>query len=143
MPQRILICLLLSLLYADRPAWAQETTLCEADAKAAFLYNFSKVVDWPADAFSKEDAPFVVGIFGDQDFVSTVRKLFDERKAHGHPFLVRRLTQNGEAKACHLLFVRESETRRFGAIYESIKRLPVLTVGESEEFLDAGGMFSL
>jgi hypothetical protein len=27
--------------------------------------------------------------------------------------------------------------------YESVKRLPILTVGESDDFLDQGGMFNL
>src|SRR5438105_619025 len=143
MPQRILTCLLLLLLCAFPAAVRAQEALPEADLKAAFLYNFTKFVEWPADAFPKEDSPFVVGIFGDEEFASTLRKLLEDKKAHGHPFIVRRLTQNNEAKACQILFVRESETKRFSAIYESIKRAPVLTVGESEEFLDAGGMFNL
>jgi hypothetical protein len=144
MPQRILICLLLLLLSPGSGRALAEEALTEPSAKAGFIFNFAKFVEWPADAFSKDDSPLVVGIFGDEDFVTAVRKLFEEKnpKAHGRSFMVRRLTQNGDAKACHILFFRESETKRFGAIYESIKRCPIMTIGESDEFLDFGGMFN-
>jgi hypothetical protein len=143
MPQRVITCLLLLLLYAAQTPTSAQEALPEADLKAAFLYNFTKFVEWPPDAFAKEDAAFVVGIFGDEEFASKLRKLLQDKQAHGHPFVVRRLAQNSEAKSCHILFFREAETRRLSSIYESIKRVPILTVGESEEFLDSGGMFNL
>ena len=143
MPQRFIICLLLVLFSGLPNLCRAQEGLTEADLKAAFLYNFTKFVEWPSNAFAAEDSPFVVGIIGDEEFAATLRKLLQDKKAHGHPFLVRRLTQNGEASACQILFVRESEMKRFNAIFESIKRLPILTVGESEEFLEFGGMFNL
>ena len=139
-----LSCLMLLLLTFAAPCGgAQEAAVPEADLKAAFLYNFTKFVEWPAEAFASDDAPFVVGIFGDDDFAGTLRKLLQDKKAHGHPFIVKKLTNSNETKGCQILFFREFETKRFGQLYESVKRSPILTVGESEEFLDAGGMFNL
>ncbi|HEV8543322.1 MAG TPA: YfiR family protein [Verrucomicrobiae bacterium] len=139
-----LSCLLLLLLsFAAPGAGAQDATIPEADLKAAFLYNFTKFVEWPADAFGREDSPFVVGIYGDDEFVSTLRTLLRDKKAHGHPFEVRKLSSPQEAKNCQILFFRESDNRKFSQIYENIKKSPILTVGEGSEFLDAGGMFAL
>ena len=40
----------------------------EYQVKAVFLYNFSRFVEWPREAFASENAPFVVGIFGHDPF---------------------------------------------------------------------------
>jgi hypothetical protein len=140
----ILSCLMLLLLSFAAPRLvAQDATIPEADLKAAFLYNFTKFVEWPVEAFPREDSPFVVGIYGDDDFVSTLRTLLRDKKAHGHPFEVRKLTNPQDAKTCQILFFRDSDTRKFSQIYDNIKKSPILTVGEGNEFLDAGGMFGL
>jgi hypothetical protein len=122
---------------------AQDTQLTEADLKAAFLYNFAKFIDWPKDAFLNEESPIVVGIFGDEDFAATLRTLLQNKKAHGRAFVVRRVVNSQEAKNCQFLFFREAENRRLPQVLDTIRRLPILTVGESADFLDNGGMLNL
>ncbi len=142
MRQQILACLMLVLLsILGRPGAAQE--LPEADLKAAVLYNFTKYVEWPAEAFATADSPIAVGVFGDETFIKTLRALLADKTAHKRSFTVRRLTSDADAKGCHILFFQATETRRMGRLYESIKRLPILTVGESDEFMDQGGMVYL
>jgi hypothetical protein len=145
MRQKILACLMLVLLSVlGRPAMAQDAPVSELDLKAAFLFNFTKFVEWPAEAFQGEDATVNVGVFdSDEDFTKTLKTLLSDKKAHGRSFSVRKLTNPAEAKTCHILFFRERETKKMTAAYESVKRLPILTVGESDEFLDQGGMFNL
>lgn len=142
-PQQILACLTLVFLsLLGRPAMAQDAQVPEADLKAAFLYNFTKFIEWPPEAFPKEDAAVNVGVYGDEKFTETLQTLLADKKAHGRRFLVRRLTNPQDAKTCQILFFREPETKKMGAVYDTIKRLPILTVGESDDFLDQGGMFN-
>src|ERR1700681_3665474 len=47
---------------------ARAQTSNEYQVKAAFLYNFAKFVDWPAEAFGSSGAPFVIGVVGDDPF---------------------------------------------------------------------------
>ena len=144
MRQQILACLLLVFLSVlGRPALAQDAQFSEADLKAAFLFNFTKFIEWPPEAFPREDSAVNVGVYGDEEFTTTLRTLLADKKAHGRAFTVRRLTNPADAKTCQILFFRESETRKMGTAYDSIKKLPILTVGESEDFLNQGGMFSL
>ena len=63
MRQRILACLLLVLLSVfGPPGRAQDAAVAEADLKAAFLFNFTKFVEWPAEAFANENSHVVVGV---------------------------------------------------------------------------------
>lgn len=136
------LCLVMLACAGTRPR-AQEAQLTEADLKAAFLYNFAKFVDWPKDAFARDDSPIVVGIFGDEEFINTLRKLLQDKRAHGRGFTVRKVVNGQEARNCQLLFFREAESRKLGTLLDSIRRLPILTVGESSDFLDTGGMLNL
>ncbi|HKR58091.1 MAG TPA: YfiR family protein, partial [Pyrinomonadaceae bacterium] len=36
--------------------------------KAAYLYNFAKLVEWPADAFKDANTPIVLGLVGAEPF---------------------------------------------------------------------------
>ena len=143
MRQRLLACLVLVLLSVlCRPAAAQDAQVSESDLKAAFLFNFTKFIEWPAEAFPREDAPVNVGVYGDEAFTATLRALLADKKAHGRAFNVKRLVNPADAKTCQILYFREGETRKMGAVYDAIKKLPILTVGESDDFLDQGGMFN-
>ena len=143
MRQQILACLVLVFLSVlARPLAAQEIQVSEADVKAAFLFNFTKFIEWPPEAFPREDSKVEVGVYGDEEFTQTLRTLLADKKAHGRPFVVRRLINVADAKTCQILYFRKGEARKMGAAYESIKKLPVLTVGESNDFLDQGGMFN-
>src|SRR5690242_13839245 len=40
----------------------------EYQIKAEFIYNFAQFIEWPGSAFASPDAPFVIGILGDDPF---------------------------------------------------------------------------
>ena len=117
-------------------------TVSPADVKAAFLYNFAKFVAWPAEAFPSETAPIQLGVFGDEEFGAKLKSLLSDKQAHGRSFEVKTFSNPQEAKNFQMVFVAGSETRRSSQVLEATKKLPVLTIGESEQFLDAGGMIN-
>ena len=116
----------------------QEETL-EYRIKAAFLYNFARFVEWP-DESTRGVGHVVIGILGEDPFGSILDETVRGKKADGRPLLVKRLTNPEEAVSCALVFVGSSERKRTKTLLASLERLDVLTVGESADFLDQGGM---
>ena len=51
---------LAGIVFAHSPLRAES----EADVKAAYLFNFAKVIEWPASAFAGAKAPIVIGVVG-------------------------------------------------------------------------------
>jgi hypothetical protein len=117
-------------------------TASQTEVKAAFLYNFAKFVEWPAEAFSSETAPIQLGVFGDEDFAAKLRSLLNDKKAHGRSFDVKVFSNPQEAKNFQMVFVAASEAKRAAQVLEAVRKSPVLTIGESEQFLDSGGMIN-
>jgi hypothetical protein len=107
----------------------------EYQVKAAYLYNFAKLVDWPAPA----NGPVVIAVFGRDPFGDVLDRTVQGKTIDGRPLVVERLSNLEQLKGCHILFVSAAEKKRLGAILSAVRGEPVLTVGEFEGFLDAGG----
>jgi hypothetical protein len=115
----------------------------EYEIKAAFLYNFTKFVDWPAQTFANDDAPIVIGVLGDSPCVQALERLIKDRKVNGRTIVVRRIASAAEAKVTQLLFVGSAQEAQFAGLEPAIESLPVLTVGESPGFATLGGAIDL
>jgi hypothetical protein len=111
----------------------------ECEIKAAFLYNFTKFVDWPAQTFANADAPIVIGVLGDSPCLQALERLVKDRKVNGRTIVVRRIASADEARVTHMLFVGSERETQFAALEPALHSLPVLTVGESPGFATLGG----
>src|ERR1700726_1031090 len=70
----------------------------EYEIKAAFLYNFTKFVDWPAQTFANAAAPVVIGLLGAAPCVQARERLVKDRRVNGRTIVVRRIASAAEAK---------------------------------------------
>jgi hypothetical protein len=118
---------------------AQASSL-EYEVKAAFLLNFSRYVNWPAD---RESKPFRVCLFGNNPFGGSLEAALADETWPGGAITVERVGAVEEARDCHLLYVPAAVTDRFLSNSAQLVGHPVLTVGESRRFLMRGGMIQL
>ncbi len=121
-------------------ARAQDGTPSEYQVKAAFLYNFAKFVEWPDGDFADAGAPLVIGILGEDPFGDAIDEVIKGKMVNGRPLVIRRLKQTQSLGTCHILFISSSEKKRLGQIVEDLRMASVLTVGEAEAFVQAGGI---
>jgi hypothetical protein len=127
---------LLALLICASPALSsgQDVGL-EYRVKAAYLFNFTKFVEWPAGAFDKASA-FSICVAGRSPFGPALASTFGGETAAGLP-LAARVVNPGEASSCHVLFVPRGIAA--APYLREIATSPVLTVGEAPDFLAQGG----
>jgi hypothetical protein len=115
--------------------------LTGAEIQAAFIYNFTKFVDWPSDAFTSKTQPIVIGVLGASGLTDELRTIVEGRKVNGRPIVVRAVADESDLGPTQVLFVGEVEDARFAALEPLIGDAPILTVGESAAFTAAGGAF--
>src|ERR1700722_1575980 len=77
--------------------------------KLAFLFNFTKFVEWPADSYRDPGAPLAMCIAGNDPFNSDLEGELRTRKVDGHPVEIRRLRPNDSLRVCHVVFVPVTE----------------------------------
>jgi hypothetical protein len=107
----------------------------DSQVKAAFLFNFAKFVSWPAPG----EGPLVVGIAGDDAFAQIVTQTVRGRSVNGRELQTRRLADGDDPSGCQVVFVGVMRPHDAADWLRRV-RGPVLTVGETVQFLRDGGM---
>jgi hypothetical protein len=123
-------------------AQAQSQTAGEYQIKAAFLYNFAKFVEWPASDFADASGPLRICVFGQNPFGQQLREITSEKVVNGHKLQIMPLADLQLARTCHILFIASSEKAQLKRILEDLKGSSALTVGDSEGFVEQGGMIN-
>ena len=113
----------------------------EYQLKAAFVYNFTKFIDWPGE--SVRSLTFQICVLGQNPFGSELTQLTDGKVIEGHPVQVLIVTNYHLARSCQVVFISASENARMKEILSALRGRSVLTVGDSQGFVDAGGMIEL
>jgi hypothetical protein len=143
LPGLDLLAVLAYLLTSSCTLSAENAGLSEYQVKAAIVFNLTKYVDWPPATFAGNDSPLVLGILGQDNFGDDFKRMVEDKTINGRKLLLRRVNWNDDLKSIHLLFISASETKRLPEIFERVANRPVLTVGEMDAFLAAGGMINL
>ena len=120
-------------------ARAQEPPSGEHQLKAAFLYNFARFVEWPADVFPDSQSAVVIGVIGGDGLGETLAQAVAGKTVNGRPLVIRQCKRGQDLRNYHLLFISSSERKHLSQILESLKGASVLTVGETDRFARLGG----
>ena len=128
----LLVCLLAlcGFVHADRPS--------EYQVKAAYLYNFGKFVNWPADAVAASE--FDVCVLGTDPFGPLLDATVSDSTINGKRVIARRIVRAQDAAGCRVVFIAASESQRLGSALAVLSRLHVLTVSDNPHFLERGGI---
>ncbi len=133
------------------PDIAQVERLEEYAVKAAFIYNFTKFIQWPETAFENSESPYLISVFGD-DQVKTHFQTLDGKKSSERAIQIRYYPDAASLKSqtgtgetgflkSNVVFIGEQvgpdETLR---ILSLIADHPVLTIGEIRNFTKMGGI---
>ena len=127
------ICLLLCAL----PTWAAPLQQPE-QLKSAIIINLARYIDWPADAFASEQAPFGICSMGRGRLSKYLEDLRDSA-VKGHPVTVRSINNAEDLTGCHLVVTLTDDRRRLAELLDRSRLKPILTVGELSGFSRDGG----
>jgi YfiR/HmsC-like len=121
---------------------AQGERTAEYRSKANFLTAFPSFVDWPGTAFASAQAPFLICVRGDFSFGTALAEAARGATPHGRRIEVRWAHKEQELLGCQVLFVSRSESKNYAKLLRLVEGRGVLTIGETADFLAAGGMIS-
>ena len=137
---RCVAAALAALLMTSAPADAQGVTA--PALRAAFLFNFAKFSEWPADALAPGQR-LSLCVVGDAAVADALGQTIKGHNIEGHELTVTILTVDESASACHLLYVSASEIKRSARLLLSAKRTSVFTVSDADGFAQSGGVAEL
>ncbi|AEG02096.1 hypothetical protein Metme_3738 [Methylomonas methanica MC09] len=116
--------------------------LSEAQIKAAYLLNFAKFVEWPAEALPPH-SEMVLCIAGNNVLNGTLEAL-DGHNVGEHPLhVVQKNYTDLSVTGCHLLYIGSSEQAHFLVILSALGNAPTLTLSDIDDFAEKGGGIGL
>ena len=132
----------LSLLFASLLLPAQVPIATEYRAKANYLVNFPSFVEWPQETWQPGKTSFLVCVFGEFSFGTFLAELARGKTVHDRRVEIRWAQKMKELSSCQVLLISRSEKKRSNQVLEAVRGGMVLTVGETPDFIDAGGILS-
>jgi hypothetical protein len=112
-----------------------------ADIKTAFIYNFAKFVEWPRSAFQDDHSPLHLCLWGQP--MEGRLNLLNGREAQGRPIRVRSVDSVDSIPGCHILVVGDTSDSIRTQLLQVPARSSVLTISDSRDFTQQGGMIGL
>ncbi|HYL86203.1 MAG TPA: YfiR family protein [Candidatus Angelobacter sp.] len=112
----------------------------EYAVKAAFLFHFAQFVEWPAVAFPDPQSPLTYCTLGQDPFHGALDASLNGKTIGARALRVRHLKAAQDAQGCQVLFFGGMEKKSMLEALSSVRGMPVLTVGETENFVGEGGM---
>lgn len=114
----------------------------EYDLKAAFVLNFARFTQWPADSFEGADSPCNLCVVGNEELEAAFQAI-DGKEVGTRKLRVSFSRGAHELQRCNLLFVsKDIDLPDVLKLFAAVKGRPVLTIGETEGFIRLGGMIN-
>ncbi len=137
---RLFVALFL-LLLASAGLASRAAAQSQEEARAIFLFNFAKFVEWPDSAFADRAAPLTIGVVGDGAVAHALERYVKGKDANGRDIAVKKLDSAEGCADCQIVFVGAA---KFTAdVIGQISGKPVLSVGGDEDFIKSGGVIRL
>jgi hypothetical protein len=125
------------LLLLSTLASSQDVT--EPALKAAFIYNFAKFTEWPADLVPVAE-PFVMCVVGDEAVGDALERAVKARMLAGHSMAVSNLQPAGPQRVCQILYVSGVTAAQAALLVAAVRDVPVLTISDLDGFMERGGI---
>ena len=116
----------------------------EFDIKAVYLYHFSSYIEWPPSSLEKEDSHFVIGVFETNPFDGALERVAQKKQVRGRPIEIGLIRSTAEVLDCQILYIPKSvPIARQDEVLAATLNRPILTVGETNDFIARGGRVEL
>ena len=111
----------------------------EDQIKGAMMVNFIKFIQWPDHIIHQTGGVITIGVFGNDRFGHALDPI-EGRTVGAYRLSFRRVSDLNQLAGCQVLFICSSESHRASQIVSKVYGLPILTIGEDEDFLHSGGI---
>jgi len=138
-PFPVVLFVVVAVSLSARQARAQSAT-GEYQVKAAYLLNFARFVEWPANALPPS-SPIVIGVVGDNPFGDALEEVLRGKFANGHPIQLRHIRWDEmQLTTCQIVFISNSDEAHLTQILRFLAGTSTLTVSDIDRFSLRGGI---
>ena len=82
--------------------------------------------------------PFIISVIGKTPLADNLEQIYTVQKINNKNVIIKRISNLYEIEDCHILIIAESERKNLQNILAFTKKLPILTISESDGFAEKG-----
>jgi hypothetical protein len=130
-PLRIILSIFFIVLFF--PKIYSQTSI--AEAQAIFIYNFTRLIEWPPDA---KTGDFVIGVYGSTELFNQLKTYTNGKVVGSQPIKVLKFNYMTDITKCHILFVTFSKTKDMPTVMGVISSNRTLVITEKKGGINEG-----
>jgi hypothetical protein len=104
-------------------------------AQAMFIYNFSRLIEWPANYKS---GPFVIGVLGTSETYGELESFTAGKNVGTQPISIAKFQTAADISNCHILFITFSKTKELPNILPKLQGKSILIITEKNGGIEEG-----
>ncbi|HET6995665.1 MAG TPA: YfiR family protein [Chitinophagaceae bacterium] len=135
MLKRLLLLLLVCMAAVNSGA---QTSVREANLKAAFIYNFTKYIEWDSSNYAND---FVIGVIGSSPVTSALMEIARTNQAKNKKIVIRVFNKPEDISFCHILFIPQKIPYPLSSVLAKVGK-GTLTISEEPGFAKQGTAFN-
>jgi TonB family protein len=110
----------------------------ERAVRAAYVFNLTKLVEWPAGKNELQ-----IGFYGSSETGEFLRKMLDGRSSESRQIHMILFPSDDELQKCSIVYIADSQQTKVRATLDKLGYRNIVTVGETDWFAQEGGMVGL
>jgi hypothetical protein len=107
--------------------------------KAAFIYNFATLVDWPS---SSKTGEFIIAVYGDDPVYQELKKRYSVKSVGSQKVKVVQYSSSSQVGKSHILFVGEKKKSELSTCKSKVNSYNTLLVSEVAGGLSKGAVIN-
>ena len=112
---------------------AQVTSVSQA--QSMFIYNFSRLIQWPAGSSNGE---FIIGVIGDTEMFTSLTAFVTNKKVGNLSISVKKFDDTQNITRCNILFVGDAKIGKLGEVISKIEGSNSLIITERKGMINSG-----
>ena len=117
----------------------------EYTLKSSYIERFTRFVEWPDMTLVEGEisSPIIISVLGRNPFRNKLEIAFSDIKINARDVVIKYVTDIGDISDSHIVFVARSMQNNVDDIVRATHGKPVLTIGDTGGFAQAGIMMNL
>jgi len=106
-----------------------------SQAQSMFIYNFSRLIQWPA---INSGGDFVIGVVGDNEIYNSLVSFVANKRVGSQAITVKKFDDPQSISRCHIVFVGDSKIARLSEVISKLQGTNSLIITERKGMVNSG-----
>jgi hypothetical protein len=125
--------LIILMLTGMRFGYSQVSTVSQA--QTMFIYNFSRLIQWPA---GNTTGDFVIGVVGDNEMYNSLVTFVTNKRVGSQSITVKKFDEPQSISRCHIVFVGDGKINKLNEVISKLQGTNSLIITERKGMINAG-----